>query len=366
MIKEYYHSVRIKHRDIGQREIGYGTFEQKIAVRHLWFRNEQEFNDFLREKAPVYVSASAAYYDKPDARPMSNKGWLGADLVFDLDLHPEEWDPKNEFKEYHDLMHPVAFEKVKTMVKRLIEDFLIPDFGFSKDEISVNFSGNRGYHIHIYDERVKGLTSKERKEIVDYIMGNGIEFDRLFTLETVKGRRTKVLKGPKPSDKGWKGKIAKYFLSTEPGSSLLPKELRNPKKLQMFKEGVREGVWDRVKISNKEKVWKDVINKIAVNIGEPTDVNVTIDTTRLLRVPNTIHGGSSLCAREFEYKWIDKFDPLRHAVVFTDKKYITINIIKEVPEFEVKGKKYEKLKPGEVTLPIAYAMYLMCKGYAEV
>ena len=103
----------------------------------------------------------------------------------------------------------------------------------------------------------------------------------------------------------------------------------------------------------------------AVAIGEQTDVNVTIDTARLLRVPNTIHGSSSLAAKEFDYKFIDKFNPLRHAVVFTDKKEINVNIIKEVPEFMIKGKQYEQLGKGTVSLPLCYAIYLMTKGYAE-
>jgi len=370
MIKVYYDSVTVKPREIGAREVGYGTLEQKIAVRHLWFKNDDEFNDFLRNKSPFYVSASSAYYDKPDARPMSNKGWLGADLVFDLDLHPEEWDPNNEFKEYHSLMHPVAFDKVKQMAVKLVEDFLIPDFGFSKDELSINFSGNRGYHIRIYNDKIKMLTSKERREIADYITGNGLEFDKFFEVEHKrlkdKGKPLTIIKkGPKPEDYGWRGRIARLLMSQEPGSEILPKELKSKNKLSKFKEGVKLGQWDKVKISNKEDVWKQLVKYSAVAIGEQTDVNVTIDTARLLRVPNTIHGSSSLAAKEFDYKFVDKFNPLRHAVVFTDKKEINVNIIKEVPEFMIKGKQYEQLGKGTVSLPLCYAIYLMTKGYAE-
>ena len=40
------------------------------------------------------------------------------------------------------------------------------------------FSGGRGYHIHIFDPKVLTLESPERREIVDYITGLGIDFDK--------------------------------------------------------------------------------------------------------------------------------------------------------------------------------------------
>ncbi len=52
MLAAYYNSVIIKPVSIGVREVGYGTFDHKIAVRHLHFKNNNEFNDFLRIKTP--------------------------------------------------------------------------------------------------------------------------------------------------------------------------------------------------------------------------------------------------------------------------------------------------------------------------
>ncbi|MCC7570073.1 DNA primase catalytic subunit PriS [Candidatus Micrarchaeota archaeon] len=371
MIKQYYDSVSVNPRDIGAREVGYGTLEQKIAVRHLGFKNNQEFNDFLRNTVPFYVSASSAYYDKPDARPMASKVWQGADLVFDLDLHPEEWDPKNQYKEYHSLMHPLAFEKVKEIALKLVDDFLIPDFGFNKDNISINFSGNRGYHIRVYDNSVKNLSSKERREIVDYIAGRGLKFENFFEIQQKQihelGRPITIIsKGPRPDDFGWAGRIARILMKQDHKSDILPKELRSKPKLEKFKQGVEEGHWDKVKVAKKEEVWKDLVNYSAVMVGEPTDVNVTIDTTKVLRIPDTIHSGSSLCAKEFDYKFIDKFDPLIHAVAFTDSENVKVNILKKVPVFNIKGTNYDELNMGEAELPICYGLYLMCKGYAEI
>ena len=367
MLAAYYNSVIIKPVSIGVREVGYGTFDHKIAVRHLHFKNNNEFNDFLRIKTPPYVSASAAYYEAPGARPMNNKVWLGADLVFDIDLHHEQWDPDNKYNDFHELMNGVAFEKAKQMVIKLVEQFLVPDFGFSMKDISVNFSGNRGYHVRVYDNKIQKLSSRERREIVDYIAGRGLKFDSFFWFETnTRNPRVKALRGPTPDSRGWGGKIARRLLSLNYNSPEVPKGLKRKNKFEKFVQGVAKGNWDTKYISNKQDVWTQWAKQSAVIVGESTDTNVTIDTTRILRVPDTIHGTSFLSAKTFPYKLIEKFDPLVNAVVFTDKKNIEINIIKPVPEFTIKSKYYEPLKPKQVELPLCYALYLIGKGYAEI
>ncbi len=317
-IGTYYNNVTLKPFEISQREVGYGTIDQKIAVRHLAYKNVQEFNEFLRKVKPFYISASSAYYNLPHARPMKSKEWQGADLIFDLDLHPEEWDPKNEYKAYHNLMHPLAFEKVKGMLIKLVEEFLVTDFGFSIKDMKVNFSGNRGYHVRIYDKIILKLTSRERREIVDHIAGRGIKFDEMFMETEVPGKRKGALQGPKPSDAGWSGRIAQMVMNIEPHSPVLPPGIKSRKTLDKFKQGVLKGRWDNVYIPNKEDVWATLIKEQSVNLGEPTDVNVTIDTARLLRVPNTIHGSSSLIAKEFDFSEVDKFNPLRDCLAFDD------------------------------------------------
>ena len=49
------------------------------------------------------------------------------------------------------------------------------DFGFSRDELHVYFSGHRGYHVHIENESIRSLDAMARKEIVDYVIGLGIK-----------------------------------------------------------------------------------------------------------------------------------------------------------------------------------------------
>lgn len=209
LIRDYYKSTKGIITDrIAAREFGAGTFERKIAYRHLHFRNESDLYAFLRERAPAYVSYSVAYYNRPEARPMSNKGWLGSELIFDLDATDMHLKCQAEHGRSWVCMN--CFDLVKAETVKLIEDFLIPDFGFSGKELEINFSGNRGYHVHVKKDSVLQLSGIARKQISDYISGNGITAEALFP---TMGRRGVKLIGPKPEDKGWRGKMARNFIS---------------------------------------------------------------------------------------------------------------------------------------------------------
>ena len=73
----------------------------------------------------------------------------------------------------------------KEQVYRLI-DFLKRDFGVSDGEIRIHFSGSRGYHVQVYDERFYRLDSRARAEIANYVLGNGIliEYSTIFMADS--------------------------------------------------------------------------------------------------------------------------------------------------------------------------------------
>ncbi|MDX1534716.1 MAG: DNA primase catalytic subunit PriS, partial [Thermoplasmata archaeon] len=149
----------------GRREFGFITFEGGFVLRHLGFAQEEELYRYIHSKSPAHIYHSAAYYETPGAPTMAEKGWMGADLIFDLDAdHIPGWQK---------LGYPGMLEAVKAQVVRLIDDFLVGDLGFAEEDIQIAFSGARGYHIHIRDPRVFTLESHERREIVDYVTGTG-------------------------------------------------------------------------------------------------------------------------------------------------------------------------------------------------
>ncbi len=152
---------------IEKREFGFG-FEKKIDFRHKRFGENRELKEYLATNGPLYVSYSVAYYTAPEARPMVSKNIEGSDLVFDIDVHDcKLHDDKFSCDE--------CLERAKNMVMHLIEEYLMPDFGISKKDIWVNFSGNRGYHVHVEDERYLNMNRDMRAEMIDFL--NGVGFD---------------------------------------------------------------------------------------------------------------------------------------------------------------------------------------------
>ncbi len=120
----------------GRREWGFIFFEGGYVQRHLGFGSEADLNGFLSSRVPAHVYHSAAYYETPGAPTMAEKGWMGADLIFDLDAdHIPGWQK---------LGYGGMLEAVKAQVIRLIDEFLERDLGFPAKEMAIAFSGGRG------------------------------------------------------------------------------------------------------------------------------------------------------------------------------------------------------------------------------
>ena len=372
LISDYYkHAQDIVPSRVEQREFGFGTFDAKVAGRHIAFKSGEALREYLVGNSPAYASCSQSFYKYPDARPMEKKEPFGAEIVFDIDAtdmnlpcqkaHGKKW------------VCTQCLKQVKEETIKLVEEFLIPDFGFSEKEVEINFSGNRGYHLHIGAERVLQLDGFARRELSEYIAGSGIDFEEFFPTIMVKGTRLKKLTGPKPTDGGWKGKIANNFLkSLNTGvGTLMELGMTKTQAAQLFSKralvelGIRGGNWDMVYVKNKDEFWKGVISKQAIIQSDKIDKNVTSDPTHLLRMPNTIHGDTGLIAKKVGTKSsLGKFDPMTEAIAFKNgesKIHVTSS-----PELTINGETYGPYSNQDVIVPIYVAAYLHLKGVGAI
>ncbi|VVB93579.1 DNA primase small subunit PriS [uncultured archaeon] len=171
---DYYRASKlVLPPELSKREWGFIFFDELPEVvmrRHKAFSRENEAFDYIRGMVPAHVYHSAAYYRFPGAATMKEKQWQGADLIFDLDAD----HLPAKARSYAEMLSNVKTETTKLL------DFLLEDFGFPENNISVVFSGGRGYHIHVRDPKVLELESAERREIVDYVSGTGLSTDFLF------------------------------------------------------------------------------------------------------------------------------------------------------------------------------------------
>jgi len=383
---------------IERREFGFILFKERMMMRHKSFRNPIDLQQYLVITAPSDTYYSAAYYDRPE-ESMENKGWIGADLIFDIDADHIETNCKIE----HDLwvcqscgtlgkghqpalcpkcgaqkfeerswLCETCLEAAKTETLKLI-DILQSDFGFSDNDISICFSGHRGYHAHIESQAVRTFDQLARKEIVDYVMGTGLN-PRLHGLDERGLKKHQIVIGPDLYDPGWRGRIARgvydFLVNIASEQFENAHDLRKPvvdtlieHKDLILEAWRRRAPWDAVKglgIKTWEKVVARAITRQAVNI----DTVVTTDTHRLIRLPKTLHGKTGLKATEISVKQLESFDPLSEAVAFKTGM-LTVNVV-EAHQFRIGNEVYGPYKEQILELPTAAAILLLCKKVAHI
>ncbi|MCK4937399.1 MAG: DNA primase catalytic subunit PriS [Methanosarcinales archaeon] len=357
--------------NLEQREWGFLMFDPASGMRrHKGFGSTREMQDYIASMVPAHVYHSAAYYDHPSAGTMKEKTWLGADLIFDIDADhlPVETDSFREMLDY-----------AKQEIIKLI-CFLLDDFGFKEDNLHIAFSGGRGYHVHVRDPSILTLDSAQRREIVDYLSGTGLDIDHLFRKKYVVGddKKSKTLEFPSQSQGGW-GRLVNRKLMWH--LQVLASDENAEQKLMEFKkigkkkalkiidalnspehlERLKNGKFDALS-SIPAEFWDDALHQIVGGIQAYIDEPVTADIKRLIRAASSLHGKSGMKVVTLTVDELDNFEPLVDAVVFGDNE-IMINVTKPTT-VEMMDKEF-KLEEGGQILPEYAAIYLMCRGGAE-
>lgn len=352
---------------VPQREWGFIFFDPDATDtrmrRHLGFGSRDEVFSYVRSMVPQHAYYSTAYYARPGAATMQEKGWLGADLVFDLDADHLMHGP-------YDRM----LERVRDETEKLLE-MLTGELGFSENDIEVAFSGGRGYHVHVRDPAVRDFGSSERREIIDYVCGIGLDPARLLSHRT-------------PSPRGWHHRyidaLAEYLLWLESleekekvatltalegvGKTTAEEFLRRaPDILSLLESSpkdlsLRDPVISRVVrglSADRDGRFPALLRERAALADEP----VTTDTRRLIRMPSSLHGGSGFRVTPLSPRELPGFDPLVDAVVFSDRE-VAVDLAFPL-SMPILGSVY-RLEKGYARVPEALAVYLCCRGAAEI
>ena len=125
----------------GRREFGFMYFDRDFMQRHMSFSNPTEMRKFMIAQVPKHSYYSTAYYRRPNAPTMEEKGWMGADLIFDLDA--------DHLEGAEDMSYSQMMDQIKKEMINLLDSFLYNDLGFDEKDVGIYFSGGRGYHAHI-------------------------------------------------------------------------------------------------------------------------------------------------------------------------------------------------------------------------
>lgn len=378
-----------------KREYGFMFFDRQFVMRHLGFPSRAALKNYLVEQVPSHAYHSCAYYEKPDASTMAEKKWLGADLIFDLDA--------DHVQGTEGLSYEQMLARVKEEMRRLLDEFLLGDFGFDADDLKIVFSGGRGYHVHISSPKVLRLSSHERREIVDYIVGTDLDMDWVFP-ETVfeTGAKFKDVTRPghrrdmpKLDEGGWRTRMRMGMetllseleaLPEEEGKALLAKMASESqadigKKTvdglygDLFRGAVGKRGVDRIRDHDTFEVFTEkrhadafislVGTKVKGRMKGETDEPVTSDIKRLIRLPNSLHGKTGFEVVPMDRDGFDDFDPFEDAVsrTFGDTP-VRLTLEKEV-EVRLRGRTHS-LDAGAAEVPEHLAVFLVCRRLAHV
>ncbi|NJE03913.1 DNA primase catalytic subunit PriS [Thermococcus sp. MV11] len=288
----------LENREFGFDHTGEGPSDRKNV-----FLDVRDLEDYIRTTAPYAIYSSVALYDEP----AEMEGWLGAELVFDIDAKDL---PLRRCNHEHGKVCPICLEDAKELARDTLI-VLKEDFGFEK--VHVVYSG-RGYHIRVLDEWAMKLDGRAREKVLAYVSAaEEVSFDDIGS------RRIMLSSGYYRVFRLRFG----YFL-------------RRMNENHLLNVGLRKGQVERL-IQAREEIYEGFVRKglltaFPPGVGYKTltrlfalsstfskayfDGRVTVDVKRILRLPSSLHSKVGLVATYIgaDEKKLERFNPFRDAV----------------------------------------------------
>jgi len=354
---EHFDLIHVPNRT-SEREFGFQKFNSGMT-RHISIKDDKELHLLLMQNVPSDVYCSNACYSFPNL-PMNEKDWKEADLIFDIDAK----DLNLECRKSHTISkcnecneistnsnncskcNSIKLEKKSLPCKNCIDasknevlklsKILTEDLDVQQNNIHVYFSGNEGFHVYVYDSQFQQLGSRERSELADYIMFNGV-IPETFGMKKFKPNRSSF---PDFEDKGWRGRFSKEVYGSKSKRSKIISEL----------------------IVNGYSSFQKTLEGISDKIGAKIDPNVTMDIHRIFRLPGSLNSKSGLT--KIFCNDLPKFDPYTEAS-FLDENSVEVTANCPI-EFKLKNRKFGPYFNEKVSIPTYAAVYMICKKLATI
>ncbi|MEI7961053.1 MAG: DNA primase small subunit domain-containing protein [archaeon] len=341
------------------REFGFGVFKRKIANRNLSFASVNELNYFLKEKVPMFFSYSTACYKFPSRTPTPEKKLIKADLIYEFDadelaLGVPEINGIQWFAAEH-------LEEAKRQVFRLL-DFIENDFNFPSSGISINFSGKAGFHVHFRSEIIESLNNRARIELVDYLTGNSVDFVNLgfdfvsLTCPTHSGLWAKRLISGAKKLLGSDVKVISKITGVQ--AKKVSQVLSDKERLFSSLDNGRLMPLGR----RSSDFWSAIFDTVLEKESVPIDRQTSVDLSKIVRVPQTLHGDTGFLAKKISIDSLKSFDPFKDAVV-VGSDVVRVHV-KKAPKFSINSESFGPFEEQDVEIPLFAAIFLIGKGAA--
>jgi len=360
--KQYYFDhfdlIHVPGRSL-EREYGYKKFNSGMT-RHISLKTNKDLHLMLMTNIPSDVFCSNAYYTFPNM-PMAEKDWKEADLIFDIDAKDlklpcrkdhtcikclscneisllQDTCPKCKSNKIDLISLPCqnCISGVKKEVLNLIK-ILTNDLQIENKNIRISFSGNEGFHLYVTNSLYNQLGSKERRDLIDYIMFQGAVPER-FGFKKNNPSRSSF---PDLDDPGWSGRVAKDIFGS--------KSKRSNSVTKIISDGYS---------AYRQRLAETVKNSIGVKI----DPNVTGDIHRIFRLEGSLNSKSGLA--KLICTNIEEFNPYTDACLIDDKP---VEILANFPiEFSLKNRRFGPYTNEKTSVPKYAAVYMICKNIANL
>jgi DNA primase small subunit len=354
---EHFDLIHVPDRS-PEREYGYKKFNSGM-IRHMSLKTDKDLHLMLMTNLPSDVFCSNACYSFPNL-PMAEKDWKEADLIFDIDAKDlnlpcrkdhtcmkciscgeisllQDICPKCKSNKVDLISLPCqnCISGVKKEVLNLVK-ILTNDLQIDDKNIRISFSGNEGFHLYVANSSYNQLGSKERSDLIDYIMFRRAIPER-FGFKKNNPSRSSF---PDLDDPGWSGRVAKNLFGS--------RSKRSKGITKIISDGY-SAYQQRLALMGKN------------SIGIKIDPNVTVDIHRIFRLEGSLNSKSSLV--KLACKNIEKFNPYTDACLIDDK---VVEISASSPiEFRLKNSKFGPYTSERISVPKYAAAYMVCKGMAS-
>ena len=355
---EHFDLIHVPDRSL-EREYGYKKFNTGM-IRHMSLKTDKDLHLMLMTNIPSDVFCSNGYYSIPNL-PMAEKDWKEADVIFDIDAKDlklpcrkdhtcikclscneisllQDTCPKCKSNKIDLISLPCqnCISGVKKEVLNLIK-ILTNDLQIENKNIRISFSGNEGFHLYVTNSSYNQLGSKERRDLIDYIMFQGAIPER-FGFKKNNPSRSSF---PDLDDPGWSGRVAKDLFGS--------KSKRSKSVTKIISDGYS---------AYRQRLAETVKNSIGVKI----DPNVTGDIHRIFRLEGSLNSKSGLA--KLNCTNIEEFNPYTDACLIDDKP---VDILANFPiEFSLKNRRFGPYTNEKTSVPKYAAVYMICKNIANL
>jgi DNA primase small subunit len=387
-----------------------GSTEIKVTnwTRHIGFRTQKALLKNLVEVAPHSVYHSAAFYNIPVAR---DKGWQGAELIFDIDADHLNSPCSNEHDSWRcsnascletgmgaspsncpkcggknivarKWLCDRCLEDAKRDTIKVYDEFLTQDFAIDPEYIQLNFSGHRGYHIRVSDPRVFHLDSDGRTEIAHYINGMGFKItqakgtsaaDRHRVIVVSKNVPLPTRSNPQLDVPGWGNRVAAAMVSFIRDIESYDGKERWVRLLTEHKEDAIKGLLRTPPILSPkvkgvgDKFWQEIAVKAVEAFGGEIDLPVTHDIGRVIRLIGSLNGKTGFSVKPLTRDEIAEFDPFSDALAITNGKLkVRFDSVLAIPKIRIGDNTYGPFHKESEELPMGVAIFMLCKGVATI